>query len=433
MSGLRYFLLVACLVQAASATAQTLDLSSTGDFLDGIAAIVNDGIVLKSEVDQEVAQITERLTAQGTRVPPAGKLIPKVLERLIIKRIQLQKAERLGIQISDEALNLALTNLAKRNGTTLSELPAKLAAQGIEYSSFRNEMREQLAIDQLRQRDVIARINVTPRELEEYLARQSDHAAQNEEFKVSHILVSISGDASAEDIAAAKSKILLILKRARNGESFHDLAIETSDAQDALKGGDLGWRRGNELPTLFADIVPGLTPGQISEPLRSASGFHLVRLDDARGTEPVMEHQIHVRHILITTNEVLDDGAAKQKLLEIRQQIIDGDDFGAVATVMSEDPGSAVKGGDLGWNGPGTFVPEFQAVCDALDIGEISEPFKTPFGWHIVQLLDRRVQDMTEEVERREAIMAIRNSKLEEETELWARRLRDQAYVEYKL
>jgi peptidyl-prolyl cis-trans isomerase SurA len=315
----------------------------------------------------------------------------------------------------------------------LTELPALLASQGIEYSSFRSEMREQLAIDQLRQRDVIARINVTPRELDEHLERQAGHASQNEEFRLSHILISIPADASVENIAAAERTILSILERARAGESFFELAIANSDGQSALKGGDLGWRRGNELPTLFADLVPGLEPGQISEPSRSASGFHLVRLDERRGTEPVMENQTHVRHILITTNEVLDDGAAQQKLEEIRQQIIDGDDFEAVATVMSEDPGSAVNGGDLGWNGPGIFVPEFQAVCDALDIDEISEPFQSPFGWHILQLLDRRVQDMTEEVERREAIMAIRNSKLEEETELWARRLRDQAYVEYKL
>jgi len=400
MFRLRHFLLVVCLLNSASLPAQTLDLSSTGELLDGIAAVVNDGAVLKSEVNLELGRIIERLNAQGTQPPPTSTLAPQILERLIIKRIQLQRAERLGIQIPDESLNLALGNIAQRNNTTLSELPALLASQGIEYSGFRSEMREQLAIDQLRQRDVIARINVTPRELDEHLERQAGHASQNEEFRLSHILISIPADASVENIAAAERTVLSVLERARAGESFFEL---------------------------------GLEPGQISEPARSASGFHLVRLDERRGTDPVMENQSHVRHILITTNEVLDDGAAQQKLEEIRLQISDGDDFEAVATVMSEDPGSAVNGGDLGWNGPGIFVPEFQAVCDALEIDEISEPFQSPFGWHIVQVLDRRVQDMTEEVERREAIMAIRNSKLEEETELWARRLRDQAYVEYKL
>jgi len=433
MLHLRHFLLAVCLLQSVPLAAQTLDLSSTGDFLDGIAAVVNDGAVLKSEVNQELARIIERLSAQGTQIPPTSTLAPQILERLIIKRIQLQRAERLGIQIPDETLNFALANIADRNGTTLTELPALLATQGIEYSSFRSEMREQLAIDQLRQRDVIARINVTPRELDEHLERLAGRASQNEEFRLSHILISVPGDASVDNIAAAERTVFSILERARNGESFYELAIATSDAQDALHGGDLGWRRGNELPTLFVDLVPGLEPEQISEPVRSASGFHLVRLDERRGTDPVLENQTHARHILITTNEVLDDGAARQKLVEIRQQINDGDDFEAVATVMSEDPGSAVNGGDLGWSGPGNFVPEFQAVSDALDIDEISEPFQTPFGWHIVQLLDRRMQDMTEEVERREAITAIRNSKLEEETELWARRLRDEAFVEYKL
>jgi peptidyl-prolyl cis-trans isomerase SurA len=433
MFRLRHLLLTVCLLQSASLSSQTLDLSSSGEFLDGVVAIVNDGVVLTSEVNQELSQIIERLSAQGGQVPSAGTLAPQVLERLIIKRIQLQKAERVGIQIPDESLNLALSNVAQRNSTTLTDLPALLAAQGLEYSSFRNEMREQLAIDQLRQRDVIARINVSPRELDEYLERQAGRASQNEEFRLSHILISIPTETTVVSIAAAEQKVLSILERARNGESFYELAIAYSDGQSAVNGGELGWRRGNQLPTLFADLVPGLEPGQISEPARSASGFHLVRLDERRGTDPVMENQIHARHILITTNEVLDDDAAEQKLDEIRQQIIAGDDFEAVATVMSEDPGSAVNGGDLGWNGPGVFVPEFQAVCETLDINEISEPFQSPFGWHIIQLLDRRVQDMTEEVERREAIMAIRNSKLEEETELWARRLRDQAFVEYKL
>jgi peptidyl-prolyl cis-trans isomerase SurA len=211
------------------------------------------------------------------------------------------------------------------------------------------------------------------------------------------------------------------------------MAIAFSDSQQALEGGHLGWRKGEELPTLFADIVPGLEKGQISEPIRSASGFHLVRLDDIRGAEPIIESQTHARHILITVNEILDDEAANQKLKEIREQILDGDDFEAVAKVISEDPGSAINGGDLGWNGPDIFVPEFQAVCDRLEIDEISEPFRSGYGWHIIQLLDRRVHDTTEEVMRQEALMAIRNSKLSEETELWTRRLRDQAFVEYRL
>ncbi len=433
MLKLLQLLLVICLLHSASLMAQTLDLSSTGELLDGIAATVNEGVVLKSEVTRELRRIIENLRAQDAQIPPTSTLASQILERLIIRRIQLQRAERIGIRIPDEQLNITLADIAQRNAISLSELPTMLAQQGIEYTIFRSEMREQLTIDQLRQRDVITRINVTPRELEEHLARLAGRATQNEEFRLAHILISIPSDATVDNSSAAESNVFSILERARNGESFFELAVANSDGQSALQGGDLGWRRGNELPTLFADIVPELEPGQISEPTRSASGFHLIRLDERRGADPIMEQQTHARHILLTTNEVLDDDAVRQKLMAIRQQISAGDDFAAVATVMSEDPGSAVNGGDLGWSGPGIFVPEFQAVCDSLEPGEISEPFQSPFGWHIVLLLDRRVQDMTEEVERREAIMAIRNSKLEEETELWTRRLRDQAFVEYKL
>jgi peptidyl-prolyl cis-trans isomerase SurA len=246
-------------------------------------------------------------------------------------------------------------------------------------------------------------------------------------------LISTSITANAETIAVAEQEIAGIYQRVLDGESFAELAIAYSDGQQALEGGDLGWRKGDELPSLFANIVPGLEVGQTSKPIRSASGLHLVRLDESRGTEPIMEQQTRARHILITTNEILDDEAARQKLLEIRQQILAGDDFEAVAKVVSEDPGSAVNGGDLGWNGPGVFVPEFQAVCDQLENDELSQPFQSPFGWHLIQLMDRRVHDTTDEVARQQAIMAIRNSKLNEETELWARRLRDQAFVEYRL
>lgn len=433
MNYLRLTVICLCLGFAARAPGQTLELSSTGELLDGIVAVVNDGIVLSSELELEVQRIVARLQQQGTPVPDMNALVPQVLERLVVQRIQLQRAQRIGIEIPDEALNMALANIAERNGVGLSDLPAMLTQQGIDYNGYREDMRQQLAVEQLRQRDVIGRINVTPRELEEFLERQKGRAAANEEFKLSHILISVSASASGAEIDSAEKRINDIYQRAESGDAFAELAVAYSAGQNALEGGSLGWRKGNELPTLFADIVPGLQVDQVSEPIRSASGFHLVRLDGKRGGEPIMENQTRARHILITTNEVLDDYSAEQKLLEVRQQILDGDDFAAVAKAVSEDPGSAVEGGDLGWQGPGAFVPEFQAVCETLRIDEISMPFKSPFGWHIVQVLDRRTYDMTEEVERQEAVMAIRNSKLEEETELWARRLRDQAFVEYRL
>lgn len=433
MIRIRLPVFVLCWACSLNLSAQTLELSSTGQLLDGVAALVNDGIVLTTELDREMQRIVGRLNEQGTPVPDMNTLMPQVLERLVITRIQLQRAERIGIQIPDETLNFALSNVAQRNGISLSELPILLAEQGIDYSGYRAELREQLAVEQLRQRDVMGRIVVTPRELDEFIERQQGRASSSEEFALSHILISTAAGASGQEISVAEQRINEIHERAINGESFAELAVAFSDGQNALEGGSLGWRRGDELPTLFANVVPGLQHGQVSEPLRSASGFHIVRLDDSRGTEPVMEQQTWARHILIATNAVLDNEAVRQKLLEIRQQIIDGDEFEAVAKVISEDPGSAVDGGDLGWQGPGTFVPEFQAICDTLEIDEISQPFQTSFGWHLIQLIDRRLHDTTEEVERQRAIMAIRNSKLEEETELWARRLRDQAFVEYRL
>jgi peptidyl-prolyl cis-trans isomerase SurA len=426
-------ILVFCLCGAATVQAQTRELSSTGDMVDGIAAVVNDGVVLKSELEVEMQRIVQRLEAQGTQTPPMGTLAGQVLERLVINRIQLQRAERLGIKISDETLNVALGNVAQRNNTTLSELPTMLAREGVDYTSYRAEMRDQLAIEQLRQRDVAGRIGITPRELDEYLERQEGRAFQNQEFNLSQILISISASATAEEVEAAEKEITDIYEKLQAGESFVEMAITHSEGQKSLEGGALGWRKGEEIPTLFAEIVPGLEIGQVSEPIRSASGFHLVRLDDRRGGDPIMQQQTRARHILITTNEVLDDEAASQKLREIREQILAGDSFEAVAKVISEDPGSAVDGGDLGWAGPGVFVPEFQAVCDNLEIDQISEPFQTSYGWHIIQLLDRRMHDTTEELQRQRAIMALRNSKMSEETELWMRRLRDEAFVDYRL
>ena len=425
--------LVLSLAGIHAAVAQNLDLSDTGQLLDGIAAVVNDGVVLKSELAMQAAMIRQRLLEDNTQLPPQDVLAGQVLERLIIMQLQLQRAERLGVEVTDEALNMALSDVARRNNVSLTELPELLAQDGVDYAGYRNEMREQLVVDQLRQRDVMSRIVVTPRELEDYLERQEGKAHINQEFRLSHILVSVSATATPEDVDQGQTQALEIFELLQAGGDFAELAVSYSDGQSALEGGSIGWRRGDQLPTLFADIVPGMQPGQFSEPIRSASGYHLIKLDEVRGGEIIIEDQTHLRHILIVPNEVLDDENARQRLAMIREQIVDGDDFEAIATVVSEDPGSATNGGDLGWNGPDTFVPEFQAVVVSLEIGELSEPFKSPFGWHIVEVLGRRQHDTTEDVQRQQALMALRVNKLEEETELWVRRLRDEAFVEYML
>jgi peptidyl-prolyl cis-trans isomerase SurA len=428
---------LACLallgLPAGKAAAQTRELSDAGELLDGIAALVNDGIVLKSELDIEVERIVERLRAQGTQLPPPQVLREQVLERLVIQRIQLQRAQRANIDVSDETLNQALATIAERNNTTLAELPQLLAGEGVDYNAYRLELRNQIALDQLRQKEVIGRIGVSPREVDEYLARQVGKEGLNQEFLLAQILVAVPPSSSAEQLRAAEEKINDLARRIEAGEDFAQLAVAYSDGQQALEGGSLGWRKGAELPSLFADVAPGLAKGQVSPPLRSSSGFHLVKLNDRRGGEPVLEDQARVRHILIQTNEILDDAAARQKLTEIRARIVAGEDFAAVAKVVSEDEQSAVQGGELGWSGPGSFVPAFEQVANEIPIGEISQPFKSQFGWHILRVEERRTYDATADRQRQRAIIAIRNSKLGEETEIWARRLRDEAYVEYRM
>jgi peptidyl-prolyl cis-trans isomerase SurA len=427
------FLILPAALACLTATAQTRGLSERGELLDGIAAIVNDGVVLKSELQAEVDRVEQRLRAQGTQLPPQRTLALQVLERLVATRIQLQRAERVGIQVSDETLNNALANIAERNNVSIAELPQMLAREGIDYQVYRNQMRDQIALEQLRQRDVLSRISVTPREIDEHLAREASRPGANMEYDLSQILIAVTATATPEVVAAAEARVAELREKLRAGEDFVELAVSYSDGQQALEGGSLGWRKGDELPTIFAEVVPALQPGQVSEPIRSASGFHIVRLNDRRGGGAVIEEQVNARHILIAPNEVLDDQAARDKINGIRQRILDGDDFAAVARAVSDDPGSKADGGDLGWSGPGIYAPEFQLALEGLAEGVISEPVRTRFGWHIIEVLGRRVQDTTEEVQRQQAALAIRNSRLGEETDLWIRRLRDQAFVEYRI
>jgi peptidyl-prolyl cis-trans isomerase SurA len=415
------------------ALAQTRELSSSGELVDGIVALVNDGVVLKSELQTETDRIVARLQQQGTQLPPPSILNRQVLDRLIVEQLQLQRADKLGIQVSDETLNQALANIAQRNNVSLAELPALLAREGVDYAAYRRDLRQQVTIEQLRQRDVLQRISVSPKEVDAYLARQEGKASLRQEFLLSHILIAVPASATPDQIDAAQRQVDDLYKRIQAGEDFAKLAVAYSNGQQALEGGSLGWLKGSELPSLFAEVAPGLDKGQVAEPVRNASGFHLIKLDDRRGGEAIMEDQTHARHILLTTNEVLDDSAAEEQLKAIRERILGGEDFAAVAKAVSEDPQSAVEGGDLGWAGPGNFVPAFEEQMNKLQPNEISPPFRSQFGWHIIQVLERRVYDATADKQRQEAILAIRNSKLGDEVEIWTRRLRDEAYVEYRL
>jgi peptidyl-prolyl cis-trans isomerase SurA len=416
-----------------TAWAQTRELATQGELLDRVVAIVNDGVVLNSDLDAQVEAVTERLHQQKLELPPQNVLRQQVLERLVLQEIEIQRANHAGVKVSDEQLNQALQDVAKRNNLTLSQLPDALAQQGIDYASYREELRREITLSLLRQRDVLQHISVTPREIDQYLDKQTKAPSEHNEYNVSHILIAVGQEASPAQIDAAAKRAQDVYDRAKGGEDFAKLAIAYSNSQTALDGGALGWRKGSELPTFLTDIITKLKPGEVAEPLRTPTGFHIIRLNEVRGgTEKAVEDQMHVRHILMKTNALADDATIRGKLEVIRQRVLKGEDFGTIAQTVSEDPGSATDGGDLGWAGPGTYAPEFEQAIAELKDNEISEPFHTQYGWHIVQMLGHRRFDNTDELKRRQAIEAIRASKADEETELWLRQMRDEAYVEYK-
>jgi peptidyl-prolyl cis-trans isomerase SurA len=425
--------LAAAALLRAPSHAQTRDIGVHGEMLDRIAAIVNDGLVLKSELDAQMDAVTKRLQEQKVELPSQSVLKQQVLDRLILQEIESQHAKRVGLTVSDEQLNSALQEIASRNKIPFDQLPTALSAQGVDYKQYREGMRKELTLSTLRQRDVIAHINVSPHELEQFLARQQT-AAANDEFNVSHILLSLPEAATPQQLEDITHKAQDLAARASKGEDFGQLAIANSNSQTALDGGQLGWRKGTQLPQFILDLVTRMKPGEVSEPVRTPSGFHIVRLNERRsGEAQVIINQIHVRHILMKTNELDDDETVRQKLSKLRERILKGEDFAGLASTNSVDPGSAPDGGDLGWSGPGTFVPEFDKAIADLKVNEISEPFKTRYGWHIVQMLGTRTYDSTDDVRRQRAFAAIRESKADEETELWLRRLRDEAFVEIKM
>jgi peptidyl-prolyl cis-trans isomerase SurA len=431
---LKRFLAIALAFASTMIQAQSSDSApSQGVMLDRVVAIVNDGVVLQSTLDQQVQLIGDRLQQQGQQLPPRDILRQQVLERLVLQEIQIQRAARLGIQVSDDQLNQALTEIAQRNNVRFSDLPAELERQGIDYRTYRDEVRREITLGQLRQRDVYSRIYVSPREIQQCVAHVKSAPEDTNEYEVAHILVAVPSSATPQQIEERTARAEGVYQRARGGEDFADLAVAYSDAGTALDGGSLGWRKANQLPSVIADVVPQMKPGDVTEIIRSPSGFNIFKLVDVRGSKPAaLVSQVHARHILMQTNAVEDDETVKQKLSRIRERILNGEDFAAVASVSSADKSSAARGGDLGWTNPGSFTPDFEKELDALDVNEISQPFRTQYGWHIVQLLGRRTYDASEDVTRNKCVSQLREARAEEETEIWLRRLRDEAYVEYR-
>jgi len=401
--------------------------------LDAIVAVVNDDVIVQSELDDAIAMVVPELQAQGTEVPPGDVLEKQVLERLILERLQLQQAKRLGIEVDEATLDEALTNIAQRNGLPLSELRTALEANGISYDEFREDTRKQLITARLQQEAVVRTIRVSDQEVDRFLATQRDSLIKRSDVRLSHILVAVPEDADAARTDQARRKAGELVRRLRAGEDFAKLAVASSDGRRALEGGDLGWFPIAEVPSLAVEPAQNLAKGEVSDPIRSPSGFHIIKVTDIKGEGPQAVTQTHARHILIRTSEVVSDAEAKQRLAQLRLRITGGDDFATLARAHSDDTGSALNGGDLGWVNPGDTVPAFEEVMAGLAPGEISQPFQTPFGWHIVQVLERRDQDTADELLRLKAKDVLRQRKAEEATDLWLRQLRDQAYVELRL
>jgi peptidyl-prolyl cis-trans isomerase SurA len=399
--------------------------------LDRIVAIVNDDVITANELNDRIAQIKQQLEQKHTQLPPDDVLRKQILERLILDQIQLQMAKTAGIRVDDEQLNKVITNIAKRNSMSLEQFRQVLVRQGYPFAKFREEIRKQVIIGQLRKNKVDNQVYVSEQEVNSQLNKLSSQQGLDMEYHLAQILIPVPETASPEQIDAAKHKAEDVYTQLNFGADFAKTAISVSAGQRALQGGDLGWIKRGQLPTIFADIVPTMQAGEITKPVRSASGFHILKLIDTRKqNQKHIVEQTLARHILIKTSEIMSSAEAKQKLERLRNEILAGRDFGTVARASSDDTGSAADGGNLGWVSPGMMVPEFEDEMEKLKPGEISQPFQTRFGWHIVQVLSRRKHDDTKAYLRLQAHNQIQQRKIAEETENWLRRIRDQAYVQ---
>ena len=419
----RFGLLLAALYSGTAASALELDR---------IIAIVDDDVVMQSELDQQISRVRDELRRAGTEAPPISVLRRQVMERLVLQKIQLQLAERTGVVVTEEALDRAIDDIASKNKLSPDQFREILASEGYDYTVFREDIRQEILLSRLRREEVDKRLQVSEREIDNFLLNEQGGAGNEGEYQVAHILISIPTGATDDERRTARERADEAVARVAAGEEFSDVAVAMSDGQDALDGGDLGWRELNEIPTLFSDVVRDFEIGQVSELITSPSGYHLIKLKGKRTGETVMLEQTKVRHILVSPGELLSSKEALKRIQQLRLRLENGDDFASLARTNSDDRGSALQGGDLGWVSPGQMVPEFEEVMLATDIGQLSQPFRSEFGWHVLEVLEKRNYDGTVEVQRAKAREAILQRKREEAHQDWLRRLRDEAYVELR-
>jgi len=423
-------LLAVLLMAAGSAQAQ---LQGQDRFLDGIVAVVGDDVITQRELVERINLAEQQLTERGARAPNRDVLIRQVMERMVVERVQLQEARRVGISIDEITLNRTMESIAAENNLTLLQLRNALVAEGVDFAAFRQQIRDELTIAQLRRRQVDNRLRVGEQEIDDLIAAESGAIDRDIRYQLSHLLIALPQGADSATIAAAREKAEGLRARARAGEDFAGLAISHSDAPDALDGGDMGWRGAADIPTLFARNVILMRPGEISPVLRSPNGFHIVKLVDREAGAELKVTQTRARHILISPDQIRTEQEAQAQARNLYNRIREGASFADLARGHSDDVGSAARGGELGWLSPGETVPTFEEAMNRLAVGQISTPIESPFGWHIIEVQERRQVDASRDLLRARAQEVLQNRKREEETELWLRRLRDEAFVEYRV
>lgn len=401
--------------------------------LDRIVAVVNDEVITRVELEDRMKVAVRQLTQQGTPLPPRDVIRRQLLERMITDRVQLQFAKETGLRVDDTDLDRAIGRIAQDNKLSVEELQRVLVRDGVPYSKFRDDVRVEITLARLREREVENKIVVAESEVDNFLTTQQGQTGKPEEYNISHVLVVVPEQASPEQIQSRRERAEQALAQLKGGADFRQVAAAYSDAPDALQGGSLGWREGERLPSIFFEAVKSLKPGEVSDVLRSSNGFHILKVNEKRNAEaPLVVQQTHARHILIKTNELVSETEARSRLRTLKERLDNKADFSELARVHSEDA-SASRGGDLGWVSPGDTVPEFERAMDALKPGEISDPVQSPFGWHIIQVLERRNEDMSKERVRLMARQALRARKSDEAYQEWVRQLRDRAYVDIRL
>ncbi len=401
--------------------------------LDRVVAVVNNEVVTQLDLDEQVKVALQQLRRQGTPLPAKDVLERQLLERLVTARVLVQTARETGLRVDDNQLQRSLERIAQENKLTPEAFRKALESDGVNFDRFRNEMRNEILIARLKEREVDSKILITDAEIDNYLKNQQNLGGKDDEYSLAHILVLVPEQASPEQIQAKRAAAEKALVQLRGGADFRQVSAGVSDAQNALEGGPLGWRQTSRLPQIFVESVKAMKVGDLSPVLRSANGFHILKLLDKRGNEtPVIVQQTHTRHILVRLNEVVSEADAKQRLFNLKERIDNGADFAELARLQSEDASSS-RGGDLGWLSPGDTVPEFERAMNALEPGQVSEPVQSPFGWHLIQVLERRNEDMSKERQRLLARQAIRARKSDEAYQEWVRQQRDRAYVELRL